>query len=263
VSWLTYAFRIMYLPIGLFGVSIATAVLPTVSHHAALEDRDAIRATVARGIGLMLMLNVPATLGLVVLATPIVRLLLEHGRFIAADTVPTAAALQFYAVGLVGYSAARIASPTFYALRQSRVPVLVSAGSIAANIVLSLVLVRSLGFRGLALGTSLAALGNGAALMVFLHKRLDGIEGMQLAVTLVKITFAAMVMAGVALGVERGGAIIVDGHSLAAQAIRLSLAIGCGLGALAASARLLRIIEFEEALALVRSRIVRSRTGSA
>ncbi|MEP7305313.1 MAG: murein biosynthesis integral membrane protein MurJ [Acidobacteriota bacterium] len=261
VSWLTYAFRIMYLPIGLFGVSIATAVLPAVSHHAAMEDRDAIRATVSRGIGLMLMLNVPATLGLVVLATPIVRLLLEHGRFVAADTAPTAAALQLYAVGLVGYSAARIASPTFYALGQSRVPVLVSVGSIAANIVLSLVLVRSLGFRGLALGTSLAALGNGATLMVLLHKRLDGIHGRELALTLLKVTLAAIVMAGVALPVQQHGAAIVAGHSLVAQAVRLFLAIAAGLGALAASARLLRIKEFGDALALVQSRIVRSRGG--
>jgi len=232
-----------------------------VSHHAAMEDSDAIRATVSRGIGLMLMLNVPATLGLVALATPIVRLLLEHGRFVAADTAPTAAALQLYAVGLVGYSAARIASPTFYALGQSRVPVLVSVGSIAANIVLSLMLVQSLGFRGLALGTSLAALGNGATLMVLLHRRLDGIQARELTLTLFKVTVASMVMAGVALSVERFGTAIVAGHSVVAQAVRLFLAIAVGLGALGASARLLRISEFGEALALVRQRIVRSRGG--
>ena len=123
VSWLTYAFRLIYLPIGLFGVSIATASLPSVSRHAALDDLAGIRRTVSRGLAMMLMLNVPATLGLVVLARPIVELLFEHGRFTAADTEATAAALQLYAVGLVGYSAARIISPTFYALRQSRTPV--------------------------------------------------------------------------------------------------------------------------------------------
>ena len=95
VSWLTYAFRLMYLPIGLFGVSIATAVLPAVSRHAAVDDiagdpRHACRAALA----MMLMLNVPATLGLVVLATPIVRLLFERGRFLPADTAATAAALR-------------------------------------------------------------------------------------------------------------------------------------------------------------------------
>src|SRR5471032_202610 len=126
VSWLTYAFRLMYLPIGLFGVSIGTAVLPAVSRHAATDDLDGVRATVSRGIAMMLMLNIPATFGLLALATPIVRLLFERGHFQPADTMQTAAALRFYALGLIGYSTVRIASPTFYALHRSRVPVAVS-----------------------------------------------------------------------------------------------------------------------------------------
>ena len=180
MSWLTYAFRIYTLPIGLFGVSIATAVLPAVSHHAALQDKGCDPRHHLAGIGLMLMLERAGHAGSHRARDADRSTALEHGRFGAADTAPTAAALQVYAVGLVGYSAARIASPTFYALGQSRVPVFVSVRHIA-NIVLSLVLVRSLGFRGLALGTSLAALGNGAALMVLLHRRLDGINGRQLA----------------------------------------------------------------------------------
>ena len=86
VSWLTYAFRLMYLPIGLFGVSIGTAVLPAVSRHAAVDDVDGVRQTVSRGLAMMLMLNVPATFGLLVLATPIVRLLFERGHFLPSDT---------------------------------------------------------------------------------------------------------------------------------------------------------------------------------
>ena len=125
VSWLTYAFRVMYLPIGLFGISIATAVLPAAARYAALDDAKAVRETVSRGMTLMLMLNIPATFGLLALATPIVRLLFERGRFLPSDTASTAAALQFYAIGLVGYSATRIASPVFYALGRSRVPVAV------------------------------------------------------------------------------------------------------------------------------------------
>src|SRR5687767_4180839 len=97
VSWLNYAFRLMYLPIGLFGVSIATAVLPAASRQAARDDNTAVRSTVADGLSLMLMLNVPATIGLMVLATPIVRVIFERNAFTPADTVATAAALQFYA----------------------------------------------------------------------------------------------------------------------------------------------------------------------
>src|SRR5580765_6918269 len=160
VSWLSYAFRLMYLPLGLFGVSIATATLPAVSRDAAIDNRAGVRRTVAQAISMMMALNIPATFGLVVLAEPIVRLLFERGRFLASDTTATAAALRFYAVGLVGYATARIASPVFYALRRSRVPVMVSVATIAVNVAGNIALVRVLGFRGLALGTSIAMLAN-------------------------------------------------------------------------------------------------------
>ena len=103
VAALDYAFRVMYLPIGLFGVSIAAASTPALSRLVAANNRAEMRSTVASAIGLMLALNVPATLGLVALATPIIALIFEHGRFTADDTAATARALQFYAVGLVGY----------------------------------------------------------------------------------------------------------------------------------------------------------------
>src|SRR5207302_8094105 len=93
-----------------------------------------------------------------------------------ADTAQTAAALRFYAIGLIGYSTVRIASPTFYAIGRSRLPVIVSACAIAVNMVLSVVLVRFLGFRGLALGTSLASIVNGAMLIWLLGRVLGGIE---------------------------------------------------------------------------------------
>jgi putative peptidoglycan lipid II flippase len=255
VSWLTYAFRLIYLPIGLFGVSIGTAVLPAVSRHAAVDDFGGVRDTLSRGLSLMLVLSVPATFGLIVLATPIVQLLFQHGRFLPADTTPTAAALRLYAVGLIGYSSARIASPAFYALQQSRVPAIVSTCTIAVNIVLSLALVRTLGFRGLALGTSLAALANGALLILLLRRRLDGIGGGRLAVAFAKILAASIVMAAVVRVVELGAIAVVASDSLAAQSIRLALEIGSGLIALAASARLLAIAEFREAVTLVRARL--------
>jgi len=133
VSWLNYAFRLMYLPIGLFGVSIATAALPAVSRHHQQEDLAAVRNTVSDGLSLMVMLNVPATIGLMVLAVPIVRMLFEHGRFTPADTLATAAALQFYAIGLVGYSVVRITSPMFYAFGRNRIPVIVSVVTVLVN----------------------------------------------------------------------------------------------------------------------------------
>lgn len=248
VSWLNYAFRLMYLPIGLFGVSIATAVLPAAARHAALDDMRAIRETVSRGLGLMMALNIPAALGLAVLATPIVRLLFERGHFLPADTAATAAALRFYAVGLVGYSTSRIASPVFYAIGRTRVPMAASGVSIACNLIASVALVPVLGFRGLALGTSLGALANSVVLLFSLRQHLHGIEARRLAAAFVKILMASLLMAAVSWYVERTLSGSFPGTGLFLQATRLGVAIVSGMLTLAGAAKLLRLEEFDQAL---------------
>ena len=254
VSWLTYAFRLMYLPIGLFGVSIGTAVLPAVSRHAAIGDATAIRGTLSRGLVMMLLVNVPATFGLLALANPIVRLLFERGQFQPADTDATAAAVRLYAVGLVGYSAARIASPTFYALGRSRVPVLVSVATVAVNVALSVMLVGGMGFRGLALSTSIAAIVNGGALVWLLRGQLAG-EGRQLTAALVKVTIAAMLMAMSARASDRTLTELMPGSRLIVQIVRLGASIGCALAVLGTAAHLLRIAEFRELVAQSQVRV--------
>jgi putative peptidoglycan lipid II flippase len=258
VSWLSYAFRLMYLPIGLFGVSIGTAVLPAASRHAAVGDTAGIRDTIARGLAMMLMLNVPATLGLIVLAAPIVQLLFERGHFVAADTAATASALRLYAVGLVGYSTVRIVSPAFYAIGRSRVPVMVSAGAIGANIIASVTLVNLIGFRGLALGTSIAAIANAAALVWLLERQVDGLHARRLMVSLMKIVAAALVMAALAAGLEAAMQRAVPGPRIAAQAVRLAVEIGGALAGLGVAARLLRIDDFDDVVSMLRARVVRS-----
>ena len=258
VSWLNYAFRLMYLPIGLFGVSIATAVLPLAARHAALEDTRAIKETVSRGLGLMMTMNVPAALGLAVLATPIARLLFERGQFLPSDTEATASALRFYAVGLVGYSTARIASPVFYTIGRTRVPMAASVVSMTCNLVASMSLVRVLGFRGLALGTSLAALANAAVLLFFLRRQFGSIQGRRLAVAFMKIAVASLAMAMAAWLVERALSGALPGSAAALQAVRLAAAIIAGILVLVASARLLRLEELDEAREMARQLVTRS-----
>jgi putative peptidoglycan lipid II flippase len=255
VSWLNYAFRLMYLPIGLFGVSIATAVLPTVSRQTAARDIAGVRATIREGISLMLVLNVPATVGLIVLATPIIRLIFERRAFTPLDTAATAAALQFYAVGLLGYSVVRIVSPTFYALGQNRVPVLVSVASVLVNAVVSILLVRVLGYRGLALGTSVAALFNATALLVLLRRRLGGLDGQRLVGSLSRIVVAAAAMGTAAAAVNGWMTAWLPGSSIALQILRVGSAIAASLGVLAAAAWLLRIGEFTQGVAIVARRL--------
>jgi putative peptidoglycan lipid II flippase len=257
VSWLNYAFRLMYLPIGLFGVSIATAVLPAVSRQSAQHDEAGVRDTVANGMSLMMMLNVPSTVGLVVLATPIVQLIFERGRFTAGDTFATASALRFYAIGLLGYSVVRIASPTFYALGQNRIPVQVGAATVAINAALTIALVRVLGYRGLALGTSLAALFNAGVLLYLLRRRLGGINGGRLAASLARIGLASVVMGAAAAAASRQLGAWLPGPTLIAQVVRLAVTIGIAVAVLSAAAHLLRIREFRDGVALVTSRFRR------
>ena len=255
VSWLQYAFRLMNLPIGLFGVSIATAVLPAVARHAAIDDRQAVSKTLARGITLMLMVTVPASVGLFVLATPIVQLLLERGHFLRADTIATAAAVQCYAIGLVGYSAARIASPVFYALRRSRMAVILSTVTIGVNLAFSVILVRWIGFRGLALATSFAAIVHGGLSLVLLRRQLGRIGGGQLATSFLKIAAASAVMALVVTVALREVSSWAPGPGTVSQLIRLSVTIGFGLMAVALSAKLLHISEFDEVVDRIRERL--------
>jgi putative peptidoglycan lipid II flippase len=251
----------MYLPIGLFGVSNATSALPTVSRNAAVGDRKAIRQTVVNAMNLTLILNVPAAVGLFVLANPIVRLLFERGEFLPIDTINTATALQCYAVGLIGYSAGRILSPLFFALGHSRVPVELTALTVLVNIVISIVLVPTFGFPALAIGASVAAIVNGAISLTFLRDLLGGIGGRRLLSTFLRITVAALAMAIVIELVGRAMSAVFPESAFWFQAARLTLAVSIGFLTLAVTARLLGISEFDDALAEVRSRVRRLLAG--
>lgn len=251
MSWLGYAFRLMYLPIGLFGVSIATAALPVIARQAGDADKAAVRDTVSRGLRLMLMLNVPATVGLIVLAKPIVELIYERGRFGPFDSVATAAALMFYAPGLLGYSAVKIASPTFYSLRDSRTPVVVSVVSVVANLALNLWLVRVLSYQGLALGTAIAAVLNAVLLLVFLRRRLDGLNTRRIADSAARIGAASAVMGAAVWYTEGWLETTLPGSAFWLRLSRVFTSIALGVAVLILAARLLRISELDQALGAV------------
>jgi putative peptidoglycan lipid II flippase len=261
VSWLQYAFRVMYLPIGLFGVSIATAVLPAAARHAAVKDTAAIRDTVRRGLSLMLFVNVPAACGLMLLSTEIVRLLLERGHFTPTDTTATASALRLYALGLVGYSTARIAAPVFYALGRSRVPVALSMVSVAVNLVLSLILTRTMGFRGLALATSIAALVNASLCVTLLRASLEGIGGRSLMRALGKVVLAAAAMTLGVAGTRAMLPVHASHVGTLAQGVSLLGMIGVGIAALVGTAHLLRIEELGVITSTISARLTRLREG--
>jgi len=258
VSWLEFAFRLMYLPIGLFGVSIGAAATPAISRMVAEKNLGRIRSTLANGLGLMFFLNVPATVGLMVLAQPIIAAIFQRGRFTPEDTLATAAALQLYAIGLIGYSVVRIISPTFYALGRSRVPVMVSAGSVIVNVVFSVTLVKLMGYRGLALGTSITALVNASVQLFLLRREIQGLNGSQIASSFLRVVIASGVMGVVTWGVHQVLLGFVPGVSLTIQIIRLGATIAVALLTLVAMAQMLRIQEYGEARDLVLGKLKRT-----
>jgi putative peptidoglycan lipid II flippase len=216
-----------------------------------------MRRTVSTALRMMLMLNVPATIGLVVLAHPIVELLLEYNQFRPEDTTATAAALMFYAPGLIGYSAVKIASPSFYSLGNSRTPATVSVMSIGVNLVLNIMLVKVLGFRGLALGTAIAAMFNASTLLYLLGRRLDGLDRRRIMVAFGKILIASILMGAASYFAAQWLLEVQASREWYWRAVRVSAAIGAGVLVLMGSARVLAIAEFNDALASVTRRLGR------
>ena len=157
MTWLNIAFRLMQLPLGMFGVAVATVTLPLVSRSAAVGNTNEFRSAIAHALRLVLLLTVPAAIGLIVLANPIISVIYEHGRFTAEATERTAEALRFYAIGLAGYAAVKVLAPAFYAFDKRHLPMLVSLLSILINFALNWFLTLHLkwGHQGLALSTSL------------------------------------------------------------------------------------------------------------
>src|SRR5690606_9877082 len=157
------------------------------------------------------------------------------------DTLATAAALRFYAIGLIAYSIVRIASPTFYALGRNRVPVIVSMVTVVVNATLNILLVRVIGYSGLALGTSIAAIVNSVVLLVLLRRHLGGLDERRVGASLVRIALASLAMAAAAAGMDAWLGTVLAGEALPRQVLRLGLSIGVALAVLVGAAWVLRI----------------------
>ncbi|HZI89502.1 MAG TPA: murein biosynthesis integral membrane protein MurJ [Candidatus Polarisedimenticolia bacterium] len=204
VSWLNYAYRLMQLPIGLFGVAIATVTLAEVSRHAARREMPELKRTISFSLRFGLFLTLPATMLLVALAHPIVALLYQHGRFLSTDSWETAHALWGYALGLSAFSAVRVLVPVYYSLGMTRVPVTISFVTIAVNIGLNVALMGPLRHGGLALATSIASVLNFVLLFEFLRRKIGPMGGRLLARSGLKILLASLLAAGAAYGVATG-----------------------------------------------------------
>ncbi|HZP43124.1 MAG TPA: murein biosynthesis integral membrane protein MurJ [Candidatus Binatia bacterium] len=227
VSWLNVAFRFMQLPIGLFGVAIGTVTLPAVSRQSARGDVEALGRTVGEALELVALLCIPAAAGLALFGVPLVGLVYEHGRFGPADTAAAAQALAGYALGLAGYAGIKVLAPSFFALGDARIPMLVSLLSIGTNWALNWTFVRALhlGHVGLAISTSAVALGNCVLLYAFLCRRI-GPLGRGLGRALARIGVATAVMLLAAAAADAALAPHLPVRPLAAYALRVATILG-------------------------------------
>lgn len=196
-----FAWLLLMLPHGIVAQSVATAHFPTLSHQWAEGNRAGMRQTFSAALRLILFLTVPASLGLLLLRVPLIELLFQRGAFDRHSTQATAWALQFYALGLAFHAGVEICARTFYALRDTRTPVLVGGGAMLLNVALSLLLIHPLSFGGLALANSLATALELAGLVWLLHHRLEGLPGRTLVGDTLRILLASGIMAvGIAPG---------------------------------------------------------------
>jgi putative peptidoglycan lipid II flippase len=260
VSWLNIAFRLMQLPLGIFGVAIATVTLPLVSRSAALGNKTEFRGALAHALRLVMLLTIPSAIGLIILAQPIIALIYQHGRFTGAATIQTAEALRFYAIGLVGYSAVKVLAPAFYALDKRNLPMLVSLFSIGVNIALNWFFTfrLQLGHRGLALSTSLVAITNFLILYVMMRRYVGRLETGVMIRTLAKLLLAGALLAGICLAAQHfifeGG-----GSTLFRNAVALLGTIGVGGAAFFGAAYMLHVAELRDVVQLVRGRFSKAR----
>ncbi|MEW6543956.1 MAG: murein biosynthesis integral membrane protein MurJ [Nitrospirota bacterium] len=260
-TYLFYGMRLIQFPLGIFGVALGTAILPTLSAQAARGAVDELRGTLAFGLRMILFIILPAMAGLILLRTPIVHLFFEHGTFAAADTAATAAALLCYAVGLWAFAGVRIIVAAFYSMQDTRTPALAAAAAVLANLALSLLLMGWLRHAGLALATALAAMVNGAILVAVLNRRLGGLDWRSVRrsagrdlVALLPLVLACVWVGGAAVWTRQG--------EWLAKTVMLGVGVGLSVTGYLGVHALLRSEELDVLWGIIKRRIGREARGT-
>jgi putative peptidoglycan lipid II flippase len=251
VAALDYAYSIAQAPVGILAISVATVLFPGMSQLAASGDRGALARTTALGLRSVVFLMLPVSAGLMLFATPIVRLMFERGQFDSSATAVVAGCLVAYAAGLVPMAAYYVVTRTYYALQNMRTPVATGAGMVALNAALAYALMRAFGVAGIALATAIVSFVNMGLLLWLLRRHLDPLGGRRILAGAVRVGLATglamivwwLVMRIPVWGVLPGGA---------GEAARLALAAGAGAAVYLIGCVVLRVEEVELLRALLR-----------
>ncbi len=270
LSWLSYSFRLMQFPIGVFGVAIGTAAIPALSRLASQDKTGEFRNTLSDALKLVFLMTIPSACGLVVLSDPIIGLLYQRGEFSSFDTDMTGWALAAYSIGLAGYAAIKVLSPSFYALDDAKTPMYVSLASIVIHVPTSfgmMLLFSTIGVTperpngyghiGAALATSVVALLTFLILTYLMRRRIGRINGRDLIASLLKVSAASAVMSAVCYFAYHylAGVFVEKGFVVRLAEAFIPISLG-GVTFLVA-AKLLRIGEVEKVTAMLRKKLGR------
>jgi putative peptidoglycan lipid II flippase len=256
-TYLFYGMRLIHFPLGIFGVALATALLPSLSTQASRKEWDALRGTLGFGLRLIFFIILPAMVGLILLRIPIVHLFFEHGRFTAVDTQGTAAAVLAYAVGLWAFAGVRIVVSAFYSLQDTRTPVLVAVLALGTNVALSLLLMGPLAHAGLALATSLSAILNVTLLVVLLARRLGAFGWNAILRSHARVLLAALPIVVTCLWVA-GLGVWTRPEAWAAKTVMLVVAIGLSVAGYVTVHALLHSEELDFLWSLLKKKLTRT-----
>lgn len=269
-SWVSYAFRLMQFPIGVFGVAIGTASIPTLSRLASEDNIARFRDTLSDALKLVFLLTIPAACGLIVLGQPIIALIYQGGAFKATDTNMVAWALAAYSIGLSGYAAIKVLSPSFYAMDDSRTPMYVSLVTIAVHAPVSYGMMTLLsgvgvspvrpdgyGHVGVALATSAVALVNFSALTFLMKKKIRRLNGREIFTGFLKVVGASAIMAAVCYASYHAVANYFEAENFGVRLLEAFIPISLGGVTFLVAAKLLRIGEVEKVTAMLLKKLGR------
>lgn len=258
IAALRLAYRLMWLPLGVFAGSIAIAVFPTMTTHAARNEMTDFKKTMSMGIRAILLIIIPASVGLAVLSIPIVRLLFEHGEFTGESTRITAYALIFYCVGLFAHAAVWVVTRAYYSLQDTLRPVLVAVSTIFLNIFLNKIfLMMGLEEKGLALAFSVTGIYNLVILLIFLRKKIGGLDLKKIIRSFVLITVSSAFMGAAAYGASYYLETILDLSSKFNQMLQVGISIVAGLAVFVVSMLMWKLEETEMVMGIIRRKLKR------
>ena len=268
MTWLPQSFRLMQFPIGVFGVAIGVAALPTLARLGSENNIAKFRSTLSDSIGLVFLLTIPSACGLITLGEPIVRLVYQRGAFDSFDTNMVAWSLAAYSVGLAAYAAIKVLSPAFYALEDARTPMYVAIASITVHVFFSYTLMtyfstvgvtaerpNGFGHAGVALSTSIVATVNFLALIILMRRKIERIDTWKILSSFIKIAIASAIMSAVCYFTYQYLASYFDDKTFLIKLAEALIPIALGAITFFACAQLLGVSELNQFIVIFKKKL--------